>query len=136
MKKPLIHLSIYKTESSKVTSYCVNKLGLKNIFELNDKFEGKSYLDKTLKNYLVNKLLSRYLNPNFKPSTEKLIKTDFSKFFKENKLDVLVTEDIVSVMNNNSNDVIIHVNLDSLKVSLYSHDVQILNKLKKMELYD
>jgi len=54
---PLISNSIYRTEFQEIESFCIKKLNVKDRFKLNDRYEGKQFLDNTLVNYLILKLL-------------------------------------------------------------------------------
>ena len=134
MVKPYIYKSIYKTESLKILDFCIQKFKLKDAFELNDKFEGRSFYEKSLKNYIINKLLFEEVFKINKTEIGLLIGDGFKSKFKEQGYNLMVTDEFFNINDKNlkTNDFIFLFNLDSLKVSLYSRDLSLIEDLKKL----
>jgi len=134
MVKPYLYKSIYKSESLKVLDFCIQKFKLKNAFELNDKFEGRSFYEKSLKNYIINKLLFEEVFKIHKTEIGLLIGDNFKSKLKTHGYDLMVTDELFNVndVNLKTNDFIFLFNLDSLKVSLYSRNLSLIEDLKKI----
>lgn len=49
MKSPIYSYKIYKIETNEVINFCLNKFDLKDVYKLNDKFEGRKFYQNTLK---------------------------------------------------------------------------------------
>tara|TARA_B110000967_G_C18886699_1_gene564454 strand:+ start:231 stop:725 length:495 start_codon:yes stop_codon:yes gene_type:complete len=92
-----------------ITQSVIKKLGLKDKFQLNDKFEGLAFLDKHIRRVLSCKLIEELLDVNI-CSSEKNLKcsTDFE--YKEQKV-IIVTSNNLNKINfiNNKFDYLILV---------------------------
>ena len=135
MIKPCFHKSIYKTESLKVLDFCIQKFNLRDAFELNDKFEGRSFFEKSLKNYIINKLLFEEVFKINKTEIGFLIGDKFKSKFIELGYDVMITDQLFDVNDKNlkTKDFIFLFNFDSLKASLYSRDLSLIDDLKELK---
>tara|TARA_B100000886_G_scaffold338694_1_gene302150 strand:+ start:927 stop:1346 length:420 start_codon:yes stop_codon:yes gene_type:complete len=134
MKSPIYSYKIYKTETNEVINFCLNKFDLKDVYKLNDKFEGRKFYQNTLKKYLINKFL-------FKEILKNNIKNKFF-FMKYNYINLLMSNNISSISIINIADLkksldnyqlVFLSNPDSLKLDVYSNDPLILQKIKKID---
>ena len=134
MKSPIYSYKIYKTETNEVINFCLNKFDLKDVYKLNDKFEGRKFYQNTLKKYLINKFL-------FKEILKNNIKNKFF-FMKYNYINLLMSNNISSISIINIADLkksldnyqlVFLSNPDSLKLDIYSNDPLILQKIKKID---
>ena len=135
MKKPILSKAIYKSDSLKVTNYCLEKFNLKDPFQLNDKFEGRQFLENLLNNYMINKMLFEEVMGKYRVDIKKLVKVNYKNLFDKVGLSSITLTNVVEVeYNTKKYDIVIFVNADSLRVSLYSDKENILESLKNIEL--
>lgn len=135
MKKPILSKTIYKSESSKITDFCLEKFNLKDPFQLNDKFEGRQFLENSLNNYMINKMLFEEVMGKYRVDLKKLVKVNYKKLFDKVGLSLITVSNFVEVENNIKNfDIVIFVSANSLRVYLYSDMENILESLKNIEL--
>ena len=134
MKSPIFSLKIYKSESQEVINFCLKKFDLKDIFKLNDKFEGKKFYQNTLNKYLINKfLLKEMLNMEI---NNKLffMKFNYVNLLQSNNITSISIIDIVKLKNSLDNFQLVFLsNPDSLKLDVYSNDEKIIEKIKKID---
>ena len=135
MKKPILSKTIYKSESLKITDFCLEKFNLKDPFQLNDKFEGRQFLENSLNNYMINKMLFEEVMGKYRVDLKKLVKVNYKKLFDKVGLSSITVSNVVEVENHIKNfDIVIFVSADSLRVYLYSDMENILESLKNIEL--
>ena len=124
LKKPLILSSSLK---EKITNDVVLKLGLKSKFQLNDRYEGVSFLDKHLRRVLSCKLVEYYLEIELCDKVKSLkCSTDFILNDKKFNICFINNMDRVNFVNNNF-DFLIVVSIDSdykrgITEKIYSKD--------------
>ena len=136
MRKSILFKTIYRSESLKITDFCLEKFNLKDPFQLNDKFEGRKFLENSLKNYMINKMLFEEVLGNRKIKLEKLIKFNNKKLFDKVGLSSITVSNIIEVENYiKKYDVVIFANADSLRVSLFSDKDNVLKSLNNIESY-
>tara|TARA_B100000780_G_scaffold150116_1_gene104913 strand:- start:2356 stop:2850 length:495 start_codon:yes stop_codon:yes gene_type:complete len=80
-----------------ITDEVIKKLGLKTKFQLNDRYEGISFLDKHVRRVLSCKLIEEFLNINL-CSKEKSLKC-ITNFEYEEKNIIVVTSNKMNIVN-------------------------------------
>ena len=134
MKSPIFSLKIYKSESQEVINFCLKKFDLKDLFKLNDKFEGKKFYQNTLKKYLINKFLFKeMLN---KEINNKLffMKFNYVNLLQSNNISSISIIDVIKLKNSLDNFQLVFLsNPDSLKLDVYSNNEKIIEKIKKID---
>tara|TARA_A100001011_G_C14159175_1_gene777461 strand:+ start:209 stop:628 length:420 start_codon:yes stop_codon:yes gene_type:complete len=132
MNIPIFTKSIYKSESLKVIDFCVKKFNLKDSFQLNDKFEGRQYLENLLVKYIINKMIFEDVFGNDNIDFNKLVTTNYNDIIESSGLSFKTVMDVLMVYDNLSKyDLILCVNINALKVNIYSKNENIISMLKK-----
>lgn len=127
---PLISNSIYRTEFQEIESFCIKKLNVKDRFKLNDRYEGKQFLDNTLVNYLILKLLFEKILFK-KINNNSILDYNYKQVLSKINSSFIVTDnflDIIKLLP--KNDIVFLVNKENLNIKLYSQNKDLLNELK------
>ena len=129
MNNPEYYKVFNKSEVQFVQDFCFKKLNVNSTFQLNDKFEGKQFYNNSLKKYMISKFLLTEVF-EIKGSDlkeENVINWDFNSYFSGQNIKLNITEEIFTIGKQlKLYDVIIFLNLEGLRIQLYSN--------KKLEL--
>lgn len=134
MKSPIYSYKIYKTETNEVINFCLNKFDLKDVYKLNDKFEGRKFYQNTLKKYLINKFLFKEILKNNIKNKLFFMKYNYINLLMSNNISCVSIINIADLKKSLDNYQLVFLsNPDSLKLDVYSNDPLILQKIKKID---
>lgn len=134
MKSLRFSFKIYKSESTHVIDFCLNKFKLKDVYKLYDKFEGKTFYQNTLKRYLINKFLFKKILNKEIDNELFFIKYNYINLLNSNNINCILINDVTQLYNNLENYHLVFLSTpDSLKLDVFSNDNKIIEKIKKID---
>ena len=135
-RKPELHHSFTRIEMHSVRENILDELGLKDSFQLNDRYEGKEFFLKKLRIYFVSKLILIHWGILTNRSDySQVMGYRLIRKFNESGHKVFITDNILKVEESlKSFKIVGHFNMDSLAVKIYSEPgylAQIKNEVLK-----